>query len=56
TAASVDIERGFSHGGLTVSKRRHNLSDESVRSATVLNAWSKVPGLLPEAMILDMFQ
>ncbi|TFK80245.1 hypothetical protein K466DRAFT_504232, partial [Polyporus arcularius HHB13444] len=55
-AASVDVERAFSWGGLTVSKLRHNLSDESTRAATVLGAWAKVPGLLPEADIVSMFE
>ena len=55
-ATSVDIERGFSHGGLTVSKRRHNLSDDSIRAAVVLNAWFKIPGLVPENKLLTIFR
>ncbi|KAI0731419.1 hypothetical protein C8Q76DRAFT_613315, partial [Earliella scabrosa] len=56
SAASVDIERSFSHGGLTVSKRRHNLSDDSTRAACVLNGWLRVPGLVPEADIVQLFR
>ncbi len=51
----MDAERSFSHGGLTVSKLRHNLSDESTRAATVLSAWMKVPNLVPEAKIIQTF-
>ena len=39
TATSTDVERAFSHGGLTVSKMRHSLSDESMQAASVLGAW-----------------
>lgn len=55
-AASVDVERAFSRGGLTVSKRRHGLSDESIRSATVLGSWSTVDGLIPEEDLLERFR
>ena len=51
-ASSCDVECGFSQGGLTVSKLRHALSDESTRASTVLNAWSEIPGLIPEAQII----
>ncbi len=55
-AASVDVERAFSWGGLTVLKLRHNLSDESTRAATVLGAWTKVPGLVPESDVVEVFR
>ena len=55
-ASSCDVERGFSRGGLTVSKLRHGLSDESTRAATVLHAWSKIPGLIPESEIIQVFK
>jgi hypothetical protein len=55
-ASSCDVERGFSRGGLTVSKLRHSLSDESTRAATVLHAWSEIPGLIPEADIIQVFK
>jgi hypothetical protein len=46
-AASTDVEHAFSHGGLTVSKMRHSLSDQSVRMATVLGSWSQLSELVP---------
>lgn len=55
-ASSCDVERGFSRGGLTVSKLRHGLSDESTRASTVLHAWSKIPGLIPESEIIQVFK
>src|ERR1700678_2694043 len=55
-ASSCDVERGFSRGGLTVSKLRHGLSDESTRAATVLHAWSEIPGLIPESEIIQVFK
>lgn len=55
-ASSTDVERAFSRGGLTVSKRRHALSDESTRAATVLSSWASVTGLIPEEEILDVFR
>lgn len=36
-----------------MSRLRHSLNDESVRSGTVLGSWSNVPDLVPEA---DMVQ
>ena len=38
-----------------MSKLRHNLSDESTRAATVLSSWMKVPGLVPEADLIQRF-
>lgn len=55
-ASSTDVERAFSRGGLTVSKRRHALSDESTRAATVLSSWAAIPGLIPEEDILQVFR
>ena len=54
-ASSTDVERAFSHGGLTVSKRRYALSDKSVRAATVLSSWVKVPGIVPEDQCIKLF-
>lgn len=54
-AASIDVERAFSRGGLTVSKRRHALSDESVRAATVLGSWAALKGIVPEDKMLEIF-
>ena len=56
TASSTDIERGFSRGGLTVTKLHHNLSDESTRAATVVHSWSNIKGLIPEQDIIKLFQ
>ena len=40
SATSTDVDdRAFSHGGLTVSKVHHFLSDKSTRAATVLGVW-----------------
>ncbi|PBK90664.1 hypothetical protein ARMGADRAFT_933555, partial [Armillaria gallica] len=39
---STHVKRIFSHGGLMVSKRRHGLSDESIRACTVLNPGESV--------------
>ncbi|TDL17981.1 hypothetical protein BD410DRAFT_729242, partial [Rickenella mellea] len=55
-ASSTDVERAFSRGGLTVSKCRHALSDESMRAATVLSLWADVDGLMPEGEIVDHFR
>ncbi|TDL14358.1 hypothetical protein BD410DRAFT_734234, partial [Rickenella mellea] len=55
-ASSTNVERAFSHGGLTVSKHRHALSDESMRAATVLSSWADVDGLIPEGQIVDHFR
>lgn len=55
-AASTDVERAFSRGGLTVSKRRHALSDKSVRASTVLGSWAAVPGLIPEAEVEEVLR
>ncbi|KAL0563406.1 hypothetical protein V5O48_018661 [Marasmius crinis-equi] len=54
-ATSCDAERGFSRGGLMVSKRRYALSSTAIRSALCLSYWVKVPGLIPEAAIIKMF-
>ena len=56
TAMSTDVERAFSHGRLTVSHMWHSLSDETTRAATVLSSWTALPGLVPEADILKVFQ
>lgn len=55
TAASTDLEIGFSRGGLTVSKLRHSLSDQSVRAATIVGSWLRlgIPGVLDEAELLE---
>jgi hypothetical protein len=54
-ASSTDVERAFSHGGLTVSKQRHCLSDDMVRMATVLGSWCDLAGLIPHAELIKTF-
>ena len=55
-ASSCDVEHGFSCGGLTVSKLRHGLSDESTHASTILHAWSQIPRLIPESKIIQVFK
>jgi hypothetical protein len=50
------VERGFSCGGLTVTKLRHARSDDSTQASTVLHAWSEIPSLIPEADIIQLFK
>jgi hypothetical protein len=52
----TDVERAFSHGGLTVSKMCHSLSDESTRAATVLGSWCDFPGVIPQDDIMEIFK
>jgi hypothetical protein len=54
--SSTDIKRGFSRGGLTVTKLCHNLSDKSTHAATVVHSWSNIEGLIPEQDIIKLFQ
>jgi len=37
-------------------KLRHTLSDESMQASTVLHTWSEIPGLIPEADIINIFK
>lgn len=55
TATSTDVERAFSRGGLTVSKLRHQLSDKSLRAATILGSWN-LAGLVPRDDIIAAFK
>jgi hypothetical protein len=55
-ATSTDVERAFSRGGLTVSKMRHSLSDESTQAATVLGSWCTFPGLIPHSELVSIFK
>ncbi|KAK0430083.1 uncharacterized protein EV420DRAFT_1657773 [Desarmillaria tabescens] len=52
---STDVEQLFSHGGLNVTKHRHNLSAESTIDQTVLNSWFKHPGLVPQDLVSAYF-
>lgn len=53
-ATSTDSERSFSSGRLTVSRLRHSLSDESVRTGTVLGSWCDYPEIVPEAQLVEL--
>ena len=55
-ASSCDVEHGFSRGGLTVTKLWHTLSDDSTQASTIPHAWSQIPGLIPEADIIEIFK
>jgi hypothetical protein len=55
-ATSTDVECAFSKGGLTVSKMRHSLSDESTRAATVLGSWCDIPDLIPCNDVVSVFK
>jgi hypothetical protein len=55
TAISVDAKRAFSRRGLTVSKLRHSLSNNSVRAATCLASWERIltPLILPRQQLFE---
>lgn len=55
-ASSVDAERVFSRGALTVTHRRHALSDLSTRNSIVLGAWLKDTTLVPKNELVKFFQ
>ncbi|KAJ3490696.1 hypothetical protein NLJ89_g11414 [Agrocybe chaxingu] len=55
-ATSTDVERSFSKGGLTVSRFRHALSDESTQAATLVGTWADLDGVLPRDKILQVFK
>lgn len=55
-AITTDVERAFSLGSLTVTKRRDALSDESVRAGFILASWATIPGIIPEAGIVVVFR
>ncbi len=54
-AASMDVERVFSHGGLVINKQRHNLSAESTHENVILNSWGKVDGLILKKILVKRF-
>ena len=43
-------------GGLTVSKMRHSLSNESTQAASVLGSWCDLPGAVPCEEIMTVFK
>jgi hypothetical protein len=55
-ASSCDVERAFSKGGLTISKYRHALTDDSTRASVLLDSWSQIPDLIPDAEIIKTFK
>jgi hypothetical protein len=55
TASSTDVERAFSKGGLTVSRFRHSLSDDSTRFSAVVGTWTKIPNAIPHEEIVSLF-
>jgi hAT family C-terminal dimerisation region len=57
-AASADAERAFSRGALTVTHRRHALSDVSTRNSIVLGGWlgTTNPVIVPKDGLIQFFQ
>ena len=55
-ASSVNVERAFSRGALTVTHRRHALSHQSTRNSIVLGAWLKDTNLIPKEDLVEFFQ
>ncbi|KAF4617981.1 hypothetical protein D9613_012955 [Agrocybe pediades] len=55
-ASSTDVERSFSRGGLTISKLRHSLTDETARAACVMGSWTTLDGAIPKDRILESFK
>lgn len=55
-ASSVEVERAFSRGALTVTHRRHALSHHSTRNSIVLGAWLKNTNLVPKEELVEFFQ
>ena len=55
-ALSVDAERAFSRGALTVTHRRHALSDTSTRNSIVLGAWLGATNIIPTDELIRHFQ
>ena len=53
--SSVDAERAFSHGALTVTHRRHMLSDMSTRNSIVLGTWLRETNLVPKDELIEFF-
>jgi hypothetical protein len=55
-ASSVEVERAFSRGALTVTHRRHALSDTSTRNSIVLGAWLKDTNFVPKHDLIELFR
>ena len=54
-ASSVDAERAFSRGALTVTHRCHLLSDVSMRNSIVLGAWLRETDLVLTLDLIEHF-
>jgi len=54
-AASADVERAFSRGALTVTHRRHSLSDSSMRNSIMLGSWLRDTNLVPRTELIEFF-
>ena len=55
-SSSVDTERAFSCGTLTVTHRCHALSDLSTRNSIVLGAWLGATNIVPTDELIRHFQ
>ncbi|KAH9984936.1 hypothetical protein BJV77DRAFT_1071716 [Russula vinacea] len=55
-ATSTDVECAFSHGGLTVSKMWHLLSDKSAHAASILGACCELPSAVPCEETMAVFR
>lgn len=53
-ATSTDVERLFSLGGLTVTKRRHSIGFKTLRCLMVLHSWFEAD-LVPVDKVLEYF-
>ena len=53
-SSSVDTERAFSHGALTVTHCHHALSDLSTHNSIVLGAWLKDTTLVPKDELIKV--
>ena len=55
-ASSVEVERAFSCGALTVTHRCHALSDTSTCNLIVLGAWLKDTNFVPKHDLIELFR
>ena len=54
-ATSVDVERAFSCGALTVTHHQHALSNNSTRNSIVVGGWLKDTSLIPKNDLIEFF-
>ena len=55
-ASSVEVERAFSRGALTVTHRHHALSDMSTCNSIVLGAWLEGTNFVLKHELIELFQ